>query len=92
MSAEWKSFTLVFDGDLRAFKGPIFQTDTPFGRARGASTGDSFAQHDEAVEVANTLFDALATLMAVMPPNGRTREQMDAMVKAGKALARGRDL
>lgn len=92
MSAEWKSFTLVFDGDLRKFKGPIFQTDTPFGRARGASTGDSFAQHDEAEQVANALADALLDVMKVMPPNGRTREQMDAMVKAGKAVSLWRDL
>lgn len=89
---EWERFTLVFEGDLRSFKDNIFHADSTFGKPCAAGTGDAFARQDEAEAIANDLFDALADLMAVMPPNGRTREQMDAMVKAGKALARGRDL
>jgi len=35
---------------------------------------------------------ALLDMIRVMPPNGRTREQMDAMVSAGKAISVWRDL
>lgn len=85
-------FTLVFDGDLSAFKGNPFNVETPFGKARAFGLGDAFAKEQEAVDVADALAVALLDMMKVMPPSGRTTEQMDAMVAAGKAVSIWRDL
>mgnify|MGYP001567160593 CR=1 FL=1 len=51
------TFTLVFSGDLQAFNGNPFKTDTPFGRPIAAGLGDAF---DEIT----VLEDALAKLAA----------------------------
>ncbi len=85
-------FTLVFDGNLRAFKVNPFHIDTPFGRPRASGLGDAFAQQHAAIDAADALAGALLDMMKIMPPNGRTREQIDAMVAAGKAVALWRDL
>lgn len=37
-----KSFTLVFEGDLRKFPSNPLHTDTPFGRAYAAGIGNAF--------------------------------------------------
>ena len=87
-----RGFTLVFEGDLSAFKGNPFHVDTPFGKPFACGLGNSFTREDEAVAAVDTLFDALTGLMAVFPPSGRTREQMDAFASAGKAIALARDL
>ena len=83
-----RGFTLVFEGDLSAFKGNPFHVETPFGKPFAYGLGNAFDREDEAVDA---LFDALTGLMAVFPPSGRTREQMDAFAAAGKAIAAARD-
>ena len=85
-------FTLVFEGDLSKFQGNPFKVDTPFGRAIASGLGDAFAKEQEAVDVADALALALLDMMRVIPPSGRTSEQMNAMVAAGKAVALWRDL
>ena len=86
------SFTLVFDGDLRAFKGNPLHVETPFGEPRAACLGDAFAEQMKTEDVAEALALAVLDMMRVMPPSGRTVEQMNAMVRAGKAIALWRDL
>jgi hypothetical protein len=84
-------FTLVFEGDLSAFKGNPFHVETPFGKPHACGLGNAFEREDEAVAAVDALFEALTGLMAVFPPSGRTREQMDAFAAAGKAIAAARD-
>lgn len=87
-----EGFTLVFDGDLSAFRGNPFHVETPFGKPLACGLGNIMEREAEAVAAADALAEALTDMMRTMPPNGRTREQMDAMVAAGKALALWRDL
>lgn len=86
------AFTLVFEGDLRAIKGNPLCVETPFGEAIAACCGDAFAKQIETEDVAEALALALLDMMKAMPPSGRTTEQMNAMVAAGKAVALWRDL
>ena len=83
-----KQFTVIFDGDLTKFRGNPFHVDTPFGRPVAHGLGNIFEREDEAVEIMTALENALRRLMSVMPPNGRTSEQMNAMVEAQRALAK----
>jgi hypothetical protein len=85
-------FTLVFDGDLSSFVGNPFNVQTPFGKARACGLGDAFAKEQDAVDVADALAEALLKMMSAMPPNGRTCEQIAAMVASGRAISRWRDL
>jgi hypothetical protein len=41
-------FTLLFRGDIRAFKRNPLMTETPFGIPIAAGIGDAFAELDEA--------------------------------------------
>ena len=43
-------FTLVFKGDIRAFKGNPLKTETPFGVPVAAGVGDAFQQINELEE------------------------------------------
>lgn len=82
-----KRFTLVFEGDIRAVKGPIFRTVESFGKVVGAQSSDAFEHATELEETRDTLADALRGLLSCFPAAGRTREQMDAFMQAQKALA-----
>jgi len=44
------SFTLLFAGRLRDFKGNPFTTETPYGKAVVASIGDVFEERDVLAE------------------------------------------
>jgi len=56
---EHDSFTLVFSGDLRKFRGNPFHTDTPFGRPTASSIGDAIENENLAVEEGSRLLEAL---------------------------------
>lgn len=45
-----EAFTLVFEGDLRAFTKNPFLTDTPFGRPYLVALGDVTKERDELEE------------------------------------------
>ncbi|WP_024354176.1 hypothetical protein [Brevundimonas naejangsanensis] len=85
-------FTIVFEGQLQRFKGNPFATETPFGTPFAIGYGDAFERERTLEEAADALAVALTDMMRVFPPSGRTREQKDAFVEAGKALAVWRDL
>lgn len=42
-----QSFTLVFEGDIRKFKGNPLKTETPFGVPFVASMGNALEENDE---------------------------------------------
>ncbi len=42
-----KAFTLVFDGDIRKFKGNPLTTETPFGIPYAVAMGDALATIDK---------------------------------------------
>lgn len=85
-------FTLVFEGQIQRFEGNPLATETPFGTPYAIGYGDAFERERALETTTDALAAALTGMMRVFPPSGRTREQMDAFVEAGKALAVWRDL
>ena len=84
-----KQFTVVFDGDLRAFKPNPFHTDTPFGRPVACGIGNFFEREDEAADTITQMEQALRAIRSAWPVGGRnTNEQADALVLVNKALER----
>lgn len=43
-------FTLVFDGDIREFKGNPLDTETPFGKPYVCAVGDLAEENDKLIE------------------------------------------
>lgn len=82
-----KRFTLVFEGDIRAVRGPLFTTFEGLGKVVGVQSVDVFEQCLEVEDIRDRLADALRRLTACFPASGRTRVQMDALHQSQKALA-----
>lgn len=45
--SDFRYFTLIFEGDIRSFKGNPFKTETAFGVPLAVSIGDVVAENDE---------------------------------------------
>jgi len=54
MSGYHNRFTLVFEGDIRAFDRNPFKTETPFGTPSAAGIGDAFETGDSLLEALKT--------------------------------------
>ena len=74
MSDETEYFTLVFEGNLREFKGNPFRTETPFGIPRAGSLGDANEKVDK--------------LRAVIEECARIAETRDPTTDLGDHIAR----
>lgn len=53
--SEFEYFTLVFKGNIAAFKGNPLKTETPFGVPFAAGLGDAFDKLDTAKELIEAL-------------------------------------
>ena len=60
--SDYRYFTLIFEGDIRSFKGNPFKTETAFGVPLAVSIGDVVAENDE-------LRDRLEKALADRPPS-----------------------
>ncbi|RZJ41418.1 MAG: hypothetical protein EON87_16085 [Brevundimonas sp.] len=83
-----KVFTVVFEGDLRAFEGNPFHVDTPFGRPYACGPGNMFEREDEAVETITEMERALRAIRSAWPVGTNSPHQADALVLVNKAIAR----
>jgi hypothetical protein len=55
-------FTIVFEGDLRNFKGNPFDTDTPFGKPFAVGHGDAFQEAQRLQQAMDQIEDAIERL------------------------------
>lgn len=83
-----KAFTLVFEGDLKDFKGNPFQTETPFGRPCACGHGNMFEREDEAAETITVMEQALRAVRSAWPTGQNRFDQMDALVLVNRAIER----
>ena len=53
--SDFEHFTLVFKGNIAAFNGNPFKTETPFGKPQSAALGDALDKLDKAKQLIEDL-------------------------------------